>query len=335
MISTPPIPLEIDSWQQALANAVRTPNELLRRLGLADHPIAAECRDDDDFPLRVPEYFVGLMRAGDPDDPLLLQVLSRRIEADATAGFVRDPVGDRQAVRSAGLLQKYHGRALLLTTGACAVHCRYCFRRHFPYTEQVARGDWSATVNELVGLGVDELILSGGDPLMLSDRRLHELLDALQGVPALRRLRVHTRLPVVLPSRITDRLLSAFQRSGLSCVWVLHANHPNELTALLGEAVERLRGAAGTVLNQAVLLKSVNDNADTLETLSKRLFETGVLPYYLHQLDPVAGAAHFEVPEDHARRLLEVLRQRLPGYLVPRLVREIAGRPCKQPIDAA
>jgi EF-P beta-lysylation protein EpmB len=335
MISTPPIPLEIDSWPQELARAIRSPQQLLHRLGLADHSIAAQCQNDADFPLRVPEYFVGLMRQGDPEDPLLAQVLSRGVETDSVAGFVADPVGDRDAIRSSGVLQKYDGRALLLLTGACAVHCRYCFRRHFPYSEQAARGDWTPIAAQIADLGVDEIILSGGDPLMLSDRRLRDLIDALAPLSSLRRLRVHTRLPVVLPNRVTDTLLSAFRPLAGRCVWVIHANHPHEVTAQLGAAVARFKAVGDTVLNQSVLLKSVNDDADSLETLSKTLFEHGVLPYYLHQLDPVAGAAHFEVPEDRARHLLDQLRRRLPGYLVPRLVREIAGRPYKQPIGSA
>jgi len=335
MISSPPIPLETEPWQRELAAALRSPRQLLQRLGLEDHPIAEDCLDSPGFPLRVPEYFVGLMRHGDPQDPLLAQVLSRQVEDLPVDGFVSDPVGDLDARQSSGLLRKYGGRALLLATGACAVHCRYCFRRHFPYAEGTARGNWSATVEELRRLDVEELILSGGDPLMLSDRRLHALLAAVTEVRCLRRLRIHTRLPVVLPNRIGPALLEPITRSRLEPVWVIHANHPNEITPELAAAVRQLRDGGGTVFNQAVLLKSVNDDADTLETLSKRLFEVGVLPYYLHLLDPVAGAAHFAVPEHRAARLYEALLGRLPGYLVPKLVREVAGTPSKRPVAPA
>jgi EF-P beta-lysylation protein EpmB len=333
MITTSPIALASERWQRELAAAWRSPMALLGQLGLADHAIARDIRDDRDFPLRVPDYFVRLMRYGDPSDPLLTQVLSRRAEAAAADGFVTDPVGDLAASHDTGLLQKYDGRALLITTGACAVHCRYCFRRHFPYAAEAARGDWGNLADRLRRLDVRELILSGGDPLMLADSRLHRLLDRLRAVPALQRLRIHTRLPVVLPSRVTESLLGPFSRLGLRCAWVIHANHPNEITSQLGGAVARLLDSGGTVLNQSVLLKSVNDDADTLETLSERLFGIGALPYYLHLLDPVAGAAHFDVPEDRAKELHRALRARLPGYLVPKLVREQAGADAKQPIS--
>lgn len=333
MIPTSPVPLETVTWQRELADALRTPAQLLEHLGLADDPIARTISADPHFPLRVPRHFAALMRHGDPHDPLLAQVLSTRAEQDAAAGFVADPVGDLAATRGGGVLQKYRGRGLLITTGACAVHCRYCFRRHFPYDSQSPRMQWRAIAAAVTALpDVEELILSGGDPLMLSDRRLDELLDSLQGLPQLRRLRVHTRLPVVLPSRITPALADLFAAQRLPCVWVIHANHPNELSPALGKALRRLRAAGGTLLNQSVLLKSVNDDADTLATLSKRLFDIGVLPYYLHLLDPVDGAAHFAVVEAQAQSLVRTLRERLPGYLVPRLVREVPGETAKRPI---
>jgi EF-P beta-lysylation protein EpmB len=321
--------MDTPDWQRELASAFSTARELLEHLGLGDHPIATQYSDDTGFPVRVPAYFAGLMRHGDPDDPLLRQVLAMRREHADVAGFEADPVGDRDARAGAGLLQKYHGRALLIASAACAVHCRYCFRRHFPYAEATGRHDWSAVIRQLRQLAVEELILSGGDPLTLSDRRLGDLLSRLGEAPALRRLRIHTRVPVVLPSRVTDGLLQALDRSPLPCVWVLHVNHPNELAAPLRTAIRALRDTGITLLNQAVLLKSVNDDADTLETLSTELFGSGVLPYYLHLLDPVAGAAHFDVAPARAQSLLEALRRRLPGYLVPRLVREVAGADSK------
>lgn len=335
MITTSPIGLASEGWQRELAEAWRSPAALLDRLGLSGHPIARQVTDSPGFPLRVPDYFVGLMRHGDPADPLLAQVLSLAVEAVPAAGFTADPVGDGAASRAPGLLHKYRGRALLITTGACAVHCRYCFRRHFPYQTAAARGDWADVAEQLRSLDVAELILSGGDPLTLADSRLHRLIEQVRRVSGLRRLRIHTRLPVVLPSRVTRALLAPFSRLSMRCVWVIHANHPNEVTPELGEAMARLRDSGGTVLNQAVLLKSVNDDADTLETLSEALFGVGVLPYYLHLLDPVAGAAHFDVPVARAQGLLRELRARLPGYLVPKLVQEVAGADAKRPIDVA
>jgi EF-P beta-lysylation protein EpmB len=321
--------LDTPDWQRELATAFTSSRQLLEHLGLSDHPIAAQGDDAPDFPVRVPAYFAGLMRHGDPHDPLLLQVLARRIEHVDSVGFGDDPVGDRASVAGAGLLQKYHGRALLIASPACAVHCRYCFRRHFPYGDTGARGDWSAVIEQLRSLAVDELILSGGDPLTLSDRRLGDLLSRLDEVPSLRRVRVHTRLPVVLPKRLTDGLLQAFRRLHLPCAWVLHINHHREIAPALREATAALRDTGATLLNQAVLLKSVNDDADTLEILSSELFASGVLPYYLHLLDPVAGAAHFDVAPARAQSLHRELRRRLPGYLVPQLVREIPGADSK------
>lgn len=333
MIPISPAPLETETWQAALADAFRSPTQLLRHLGLADDPIALSLTEDQQFPVRVPRYFVDLMRPGDPTDPLLRQVLSTQAENEVTGRFNTDPVGDLAALRGHGLLQKYRGRALLITTGACAIHCRYCFRRHFPYDEQSPRMRWDSVAAALTEMpDVDELILSGGDPLMLSDRRLGELLASLQGVRSLRRLRIHTRLPVVLPNRITTDLVEIFAAQRLPVVWVIHANHPNELSPALQQALALLRVSGGTLLNQSVLLKSVNDDADTLVTLSKRLFDLGVLPYYLHLLDAVAGAAHFDVAEVEAQALIRAIRGRLPGYLVPRLVCEIAHEPSKRPV---
>lgn len=336
MIPSSTAPLKTETWQRELASAIRTPRELLQHLALSTHPIADEVAIDRAFPMRVPRYFASLMRRGDPADPLLAQVLSRRAEHTSVHGFGRDPVGDLAATRSDGLLQKYPGRALLMTTGACAVHCRYCFRRHFPYAEQTPGADWQAAAARLQAMReVHELILSGGDPLTLSDHRLGTLLSALSAVRHLRRLRIHTRMPVVLPSRITTSLLAAFQGVTTPLVWVIHANHPNEITPALAKAVSRLRATGATVLNQSVLLKSVNDDADTLARLSESLFDIGVLPYYLHLLDPVAGAAHFDIAEWRAGVLNRELRARLPGYLVPRMVREAPGESAKRPIDGA
>jgi EF-P beta-lysylation protein EpmB len=248
-------------------------------------------------------------------------------------GFGGDPCGDLDAVAAPGLLQKYRGRALAVTTGACAIHCRYCFRRAFPYAEQTET-DPARLAAELAALpDVEELILSGGDPLTLSDRRLAALVAAADGIPQLRRLRLHTRVPVVLPARITAALCEILVASRLDLVVVIHANHPHEFDAHVDAALARLRRHGAALLNQAVLLRGINDDVETLATLSTRLFQAGVLPYYLHMLDRAAGTAHFEVGQARAIELHQALAARLPGYLVPRLVREVPGADCKQSLE--
>jgi EF-P beta-lysylation protein EpmB len=283
------------------------------------------------FPLRVPHGYVARMERGNPEDPLLRQVLPLAAELEAVPGFVADPVGDLSASRGAGVLHKYHGRVLLITTGACAVNCRYCFRRHFPYAEANASAEqWQPALRYITRRPeIEEVILSGGDPLILTDRRLAQLAAQLADIPHIRRLRVHSRLPVVLPARITDEMLDWFAGSRLQPVMVLHINHANELDETVANAVKHLRAAGATVLNQTVLLRGVNDEATTLTTFDRRLFDNGVLPYYLHLLDPVAGASHFEIPQTRARELHRQMAARLPGYLVPRLVQEIEGAPGK------
>lgn len=312
---------------------MRDPRELLQRLDLPMTLLPAAESAARLFPLRVPEPWLARIRPGDPDDPLLRQVLPLAAEHETPAGFTADPVGDAAAEANPGLLHKYHGRVLLITTGACAIHCRYCFRRHFPYTEsQAGRDDWRATLAWLdAHPEVDEVILSGGDPLTLSDRRLATLTEALAQRPQVRRLRLHTRLPVVLPDRITPGLM-ALLKGPWEVVWVIHSNHAQELDSTVAGALARLREAGHWLLNQTVLLRRINDDADTLAALSRQLFQLGVLPYYLHLLDRVQGAAHFEVTELRARALAAELAARLPGYLVPRLVREEAGEPAKTPV---
>lgn len=323
--TSPGLPRE-GSWQDALRRAVRSAAELAALLELPASAIAP----DAGFPLLVPRGFVARMRKGDPRDPLLLQVLPRAAEQAQAAGFTADPLGE-QAAAAGGVLQKYSGRALLITTGACPVHCRYCFRRAFPYEAQLAsRSDWSAALEALAGRAdVTEVILSGGDPLSLSNARLGRLLERLEQLPRLTALRIHTRFPVILPERIDRGLLALLGGSRLPVVLVLHANHANELDAAVDAALASLKEAGVMLLNQSVLLRGVNDDADALAALSERLFAAGVLPYYLHLLDPVAGAAHFEVAEAEGHALVAALRARLPGYLVPRLARETPGAPSK------
>ena len=321
-------------WQELWREAVSDPRELLAALDLLAFADILLPRSDTGFPLRVPRGFIARMRRGDPNDPLLLQVLPQARELADVPGFTSDAVGDLAARAANGVLHKYEGRALLVATGACAVHCRYCFRRHFPYAAQAAAAaGWNEAIAHVrADETIAEVILSGGDPLSLATSKLAELTTALSPVRHLRRLRIHTRLPVVLPERVDDE----FSRWLAALPWpttvVLHANHARELDSSVASACSRLRESGAVLLNQAVLLRGVNDDASVLADLSERLFDCGVLPYYLHQLDRVAGAAHFEVDDARARDLLDELRARLPGYLVPRLVREIAGAPAKTPL---
>lgn len=272
------------------------------------------------------------MEKGDPRDPILLQVLPRGLERETSEGFTTDPLREEASSPVPGLVRKYRGRALWIVSGACAVHCRYCFRRHFPYPEhQRWSQGWEQVLDHLEGdRSVREVILSGGDPLSVSDERIATLVERLEAIRHLDTLRIHTRWPVVLPSRVDEGLLSWARSTRLRVVFVVHANHPREIDGSVEEALADLRGAGALVLNQSVLLRGVNDSVDALVGLSRRLFECGVLPYYLHLLDPVAGAAHFRVPEGEARRLVGEVGARLPGYLVPKLVREVPGEGAKR-----
>ncbi|MET0230007.1 MAG: EF-P beta-lysylation protein EpmB [Rhodanobacteraceae bacterium] len=321
-------------WQELWRDAVSDPHELLALLDLSHRANELLAPSDAGFAMRVPRAFVARMKQGDANDPLLLQVLPQAAELGEVPGFTRDAVGDLDARAGRGFLHKYHGRALLIATGSCAVNCRYCFRRHFPYGEETAAANrWQDAIAELrADASIEEVILSGGDPLSLSTAKLAELTDALATIPHIRRLRIHTRLPIVLPERVDAALRDWLARLPFGRIVVVHANHANELDASVARAAADLRAAGVTLLNQSVLLRGVNDDAEALQTLSERLFEYGVLPYYLHQLDRVAGAAHFEVDDERARALVDRLAARLPGYLVPRLVREIPGAASKTPL---
>lgn len=317
-------------WQALWREAIRDPAQLLAALDL-DPGAFRLAAPDPNFPLRVPRGFVARMRPGDPHDPLLRQVLPLAEENLRVPGFALDAVGDLPAQAGAGLLHKYHGRALLISTGSCAVHCRYCFRRHFPYADSQAGHDrFTAAVARIAAdPSIEEVLLSGGDPLSLASERLAELSARLAPIAHLRRLRIHTRLPIVLPERVDAALCTWLKALPWPVAIVLHANHPNEIDDSVGGACARLRETGALLLNQSVLLRGVNDDAETLAALSTRLFECGVLPYYLHQLDRVQGAAHFEVDDGTALMLHRQLQQRLPGYLLPRLVREVAGADAK------
>lgn len=324
----------VPGWQQALAQAVTDPAELLAMLRLDPALLPAAQAAARLFALRVPRGFIARMRVGDAHDPLLKQVLPLGAELAAADGFSDDPVGDMASRIAPGVLHKYAGRALLIATAACGVHCRYCFRRHFPYGDELASAaHWQPALDALrADTSIREVILSGGDPLTLNDRRLRELTDALQRLPHIVRLRIHSRQPVVLPERVDDGLLAWLDSIRLQKVMVLHVNHAQELDSHVRQACTTLRAANVTLLNQAVLLRGVNDSIDALTSLSERLFDMGVLPYYLHLLDRVRGAAHFEVDEPRAAQLMRELLTRLPGFLVPKLVREAAGAASKTPV---
>lgn len=318
-------------WQRELSRSFTRPADLLEFLELpAGLPVPAGTH----FPLRVPRGFAERMRKGDPRDPLFLQVWPQVQEAQDAPGFRQDAVGDLARLRPGGIIHKYQGRALVVATGACAVHCRYCFRRHFPYGKLLAARDhWRETLHELAAdRSIHEVILSGGDPLSLPDEKLAEFAQALEFIPHLARLRLHTRQPIVLPERVDDGLLAWLRRGRLQKIIVLHVNHANELDDHVRAALSRLRALGLPLLNQSVLLRGVNDSVDALSELSEALFKTGVMPYYLHMLDRVQGAAHHEVPEDEARSLMRACAARLPGYLMPRLVREDAGAAAKTPV---
>jgi len=333
MIPASAPPAQPEDWRLAFRNAIQDPGELLECLGLP--ALAAHLPSPGfAFPLRVPREFVARMRHADPDDPLLRQVLPLDAEYRPQPGFDLDAVGDLAARGDRGVLHKYQGRALAIATGNCAVHCRYCFRRHFPYADELAATrSWEPTLRYLEAApDVNELILSGGDPWSLATHKLAELTDRLRDHPRLLRLRIHTRLPIVIPQRVDAALLGWLEALPWQRVVVVHVNHAQEIDDAVRAALARLAASGARLLNQSVLLRGVNDSTDALQDLSEALMDAGVMPYYLHQLDKVQGAAHFLVDDSRAMALMEALRRRLPGYLVPRLVRETAGQPYKSPI---
>ena len=318
-------------WREQIRTAFRDPMPLLRFLEL---DAEGASRAGGPFPMLVPLAFALRMRRGDWNDPLLRQVLPDPDESVDRPGFGTDPVGDLASRQAPSVLHKYHGRALLTVTGACAVHCRYCFRQHFPYAGATVSGQrWQEALDYLAGhQTVSEVILSGGDPLMLSTDRLTRLTADLAGIGHLRRLRIHTRLPVILPDRVSPNLTAWLSSLPWPTTVVIHANHPAEFDSEVDDALARLRSTGVHLLNQAVLLRGVNDQTSILASLMERGFQAGVLPYYLHQLDRVAGSARFEVSPAQAQCLMDALRARLPGYLVPKLVVETAGEHSKTPL---
>ena len=344
MIQPAPAPVETRAhnedprWQKILARAVTTPAALCERLGLPESLIEGMEAGHRHFPIRVPEPYLSRIEPGNPRDPLLRQVMPEPAESDPAPGYVADPLaefGDASASADGGLIHKYQSRALLVVTGACAINCRYCFRRHFPYGDhQLGGSGWDQPLAQLAADDrINEVIFSGGDPLATSDRILARLAQEVAGIPHIKRLRLHTRLPVVIPQRVDSQLLSWLGNSGLQTVLVVHVNHPAEIDDEVKAAMRKLKQAGILLLNQAVLLRGINDDADTQERLSETLFEADILPYYLHAFDPVAGAAHYDPGDERARELARELLNRLPGFLVPRLVREIPGEGSKQPLN--
>lgn len=326
--------IQTPSWQQQLATANISAAALLERLQLPTELLNGMQAAQQSFQLRVPEPYLSRIRPGDVKDPLLLQILPQLQELDEVPGYISDPLGEAVANTQQGIIHKYHGRLLLVISGGCAINCRYCFRRHFPYQDnQIGRDEWQQVLSYLrQDTSLSEVILSGGDPLATTDKRLLGIIRDLESLPHIRRLRLHTRLPVVIPQRVTPELLHGLENTRLQTVLVNHINHANEIDDDVRAVMAALSATGTTLLNQTVLLRGVNDQADTLAELSEALFAEAVLPYYLHLLDPVAGASHFDVSEAEARRIVGKLCDRLPGYLVPKLVKEIAGASAKVPI---
>jgi L-lysine 2,3-aminomutase len=326
-----------NSWQLAMKQAVRDPRELCRMLELPAELEAPAVRAARLFPLFAPRSYVARIERGNPRDPLLRQILPLDAEFESPEDFSDDPVGDLGAAIAPGLLHKYHGRVLMVTIGACAVHCRYCFRRHFPYEDSPPSAEtWRRSLRVIAAdESIREVILSGGDPLTVVDSLLAELAGRLAAIRHVARLRIHTRLPIMIPERINDELLGWLSATRLTPIVVIHANHPAELQGTAAHAIGRLVDAGIPVLNQSVLLRGVNDDLETLVALSERLIALRAMPYYLHQLDRVRGAAHFDVPIPHGLKLIEGLQARLPGYAVPRYVCEQAGAENKIPLMAA
>ena len=324
------------NWQSQLNDLITDPIELLNELNLSTDDLTHDnLLAQKQFKLRVPRQFVKKMERGNPLDPLFLQVFPHHLELQEEVGFTLDPLGEKEAKALPGLLHKYPSRVLLTLTGACGIHCRYCFRRHFPYGENAPRDkDWPAMRDYIIAHPeINEIILSGGDPLSLSNEKLQKWVEHFSTLEQIKVLRIHTRMPVVIPERIDQNLINIIKNTHLKTIFVIHSNHKQELDHNFDLAMQKLINHNVIVLNQSVLLKGINDNANTLAELSGRLFDANVLPYYLHVLDKVSGAAHFLITDQTARIIYQGLLKQLPGYLVPKLVREISGECHKTPLN--
>ncbi len=322
------------NWQKELANVVTCPKVLLEMVGLSSQVHENDIKARSLFPVRVPLPFIKKIRHGDANDPLLLQVMPRHQEFLTKSGFNKDPLLE-QDNNQPGLLHKYKSRVLVMFKTGCAVNCRYCFRRHFPYQEnQLNKRSLIDALSYIKSdKNINEVILSGGDPLMAKDDAISWFLDELEQIPQIKRMRIHSRLPVVIPARITEQLCERLAKSPLKIIFVNHINHANEIDNDFKNAMNMLKQANVLLLNQAVILKDVNDTVDAQINLSEALFDTDVMPYYLHLLDKVEGASHFDINEAQAIKIMAELLEALPGFLVPKLVREIGGQKSKTPID--
>jgi EF-P beta-lysylation protein EpmB len=332
MTPVPVVTPQNRDWKVVMSESFRDAGELLKYCEIDNFD--ARIKGSEEFAFRVTRYFASLIEKGNALDPLLLQVMPDSRELQIIDGYSKDAVGDHSAMPVPGLIHKYHGRVLLTLTGACAIHCRYCFRRHFPYSESSVDYKMDGQVMKYLAGNeeVREVILSGGDPLMVSDYKLAKLIANLNRIPHIRTLRIHSRVLSVLPERVTEALIEILQRFRGQLVFVTHINHPNEISALNQTAFLLLSQQGFRVFNQSVLLKGVNDSAQTLFELSNKLFESNIIPYYLHRLDKVDGAAHFDLSTQEACRIYTQLRSLLPGYLLPEMVEEVAGQTSKTPV---
>ena len=317
-------------WLTELAQAFNNPIDLLQFLNLNPADFETDIAARKLFALRVPRAFADKMEKGNPNDPLFLQAMSLQAEFVETEGFVADPLEEQQSP-APNILHKYHNRLLFMVKNSCAINCRYCFRRHFPYDEvKSGKAVWAESLLYIAAHSeLEEVIFSGGDPLMAKDSELDWLLNEIEQIPHIKTLRIHSRLPVVIPNRITAELCDRLSQSRLNVVLVTHINHANEIDAQFAEKMEKLKNVGVVLLNQSVMLKGINDNAQTLKTLSDRLFEVGILPYYLHLFDKVSGASHFYIEDAQAVEIYRELQKITSGYLVPKLAREIAKEPNK------
>ncbi len=322
------------NWLKQLANGISDPQKLLEQLEIDPEPWQNGFDARKLFAQRVPQSFVERMQKGNPFDPLLRQVLPLSAEFEVHSGYSNDPLQE-QNNDIPGLLHKYRNRALMIVKGGCAINCRYCFRRHFPYQENKGnKTTWQQSLDYLAQHDeLNEVILSGGDPLMAKDDELRWLVDHIADIPHIKRLRIHSRLPVVIPARVTDELVSLLAGTRLQVILVTHINHAQEINQELSDALSKLKRVGVTLLNQGVMLKGVNDSVDAQVQLSEALFDSGVLPYYIHVLDKVQGAAHFFISDQQAKAIMAGVIERVSGYLVPKLTREIGGRSSKTPLD--
>ena len=323
-----------DSWQHILSDSIISPEQLFKQLDIDPSRLSKTSKASDLFRLQVPSPYLQRIEKGNPDDPLLIQILPTAKELIKTTGFSTDPLQEEQYNPQTGIIHKYHGRVLLLVGSSCAINCRFCFRRHFPYQKNLLNSRVLTQAIEYISKdkSIREVIFSGGDPLVSSDKRLKQIIESISQIPHVDTIRIHSRLPIVIPQRITDDMIHSLTQTRLKPVMVIHCNHHREIDNKVIFNIKRLHEAGITILNQSTLLKDVNDSAKNLIKLSHSLFSMQTLPYYLHQLDPVQGAAHFEVTDEKAIALIQEIAKRLPGYLVPRLVKEIPGHPNKLPL---